>query len=94
MKRYLFLLLLITGTAQAEYTFWLTNDKPWVDPNQTVTSSDVIVQSYVPGSNSYTTRTLTVYMPGTTTSNNLGDTAGHTYSIYGSHPYNAWALTL
>ena len=86
------LLLLFSGLASAEYTYWLTDTAPWSNAVGTTSTSTVQVRSYVPGGGSVTYKTINVSTLSVAAgSNMLGDTVGYDRHTYGNS-YRAWVI--
>jgi hypothetical protein len=68
------------------YTYELSEEQTWADGGSTNNTTDnVTVRSYVPGSNSVTYKTITLYTPTySSEANALGDIVGSVYHVYGS----------
>lgn len=93
MKLLIALLIFTSAAASADYSFEYTNQRPW-EGNKgdgTISSKEVTVFAYVPGSNVQTTRQMTKYTRSFAAKKNIfGDKVGYTYQDYGTR-YKAWA---
>lgn len=83
----IFVMLCISNVVHATtYTYELSEEQTWADGGSTSTTSETVtVRSYVPGSNTVTYKTVTLYTPTySSEANALGDIVGSVYNVYGS----------